>query len=341
MRRRGSIMKRCEHPRQQWSRCRHGWYVVVGTTDGNGKRKQIWRAVPTGVDPEAELTRLLALHDSGKLSNEARTTTVAAYLTDTWIPHIRTRIRPQTAKRYEQIVRDDILPLVGDVRLSKLKPADVQAVVDAAIGRGLSARSIVQTYRVLASSLAQAVRWELLDVNPAKAIRPPRIERAELTVPTTDQVKAIMGQAEGTWLYLPILLAATTGMRRGEVFALRWRDVDLDAGALQRHRVSGARCRWSAADRRDQDRRRRGVRCASCLPSLIPSGHTRSNRTQRRLFLGEGWTEHRPCDRARRRHPARPRHRDAQVRWLRRGRWSAGRSVPRPAARLRDDSVVA
>src|SRR3954451_17810078 len=126
---------------------------------------------------------------------------------------MRTRLRESTWSRYAGLIEADVLPVIGDVRLARVRPKDVQRVVDKMVERGLAPRSVVQGYRVLASSLAQAVRWEMIPTNPAKAVRPPRVERADLTMPEPEQVQAILAAAEGSWLRLPILLAASTGMR--------------------------------------------------------------------------------------------------------------------------------
>jgi len=98
MRQRGSILKRCEHPRSSWTRCRHSWAVVVdlGEDEKTGKRRQLWRTVASGEDPQRELTRLLREHDQGHLAAEARPVTVREYLEGDWLPHMRTRIREST-----------------------------------------------------------------------------------------------------------------------------------------------------------------------------------------------------------------------------------------------------
>jgi integrase len=289
VRRRGSILKRCSHPRSGWSKCRHGWTVVVNVIDGDGHRKQVWRAVPAGDDPETVLTTLLREHDQGHLVAETRPQTVREYFDGTWVPHMRTRIRESTLTRYLTLIDADITPVIGEVRVARLRPSDVQRVVDRMVERGLSARTVVQGYRVLSSALAQAVRWELIPTNPAKAVRPPRIERAELTVPEPEQVRAIMKASEGTWLHLPVVLAASTGMRRGEVLALRWRDVDLDAGLI---RVTGSLQRIGGKQKVVEPKTSRGRRTVAIPPGVVEQMRAhRKEQTERRLLLGKSWTD--------------------------------------------------
>lgn len=290
MRRRGSILKRCGHPKSAWSKCRHSWSVVVDLgLDEEGKRRQVWRTVPAGEDPERELTRLLRQHDQGRLASEARPMTVGEYLDGEWLPHMRTRIRESTWTRYAQLVRAEIAPVIGSVRLGRLRPVDVQRVVDSMVGKGLAARTVVQGYRVLSASLAQAVRWQMLSVNPASAVRPPRIQRAELTTPEPEQVSAIVKAAEGTWCRLPILLGAATGMRRGEVFGLRWRDVDLDAGRLH---VNGSLQRVEGKLSIIEPKSPRARRTISLPASVVETlRQHRKEQTERRLLLGDAWTD--------------------------------------------------
>ncbi len=290
MRRRGSILKRCGHSSSSWSRCRHAWGVVVDLgRDDEGHRRQLWRTVPEGVDPEQELTRLLRDRDQGHLVAETRDLKVETYLTEQWLPHMRTRIRRRTWDRYRALCQGYVLPVAGDLHLARLRPVHVQRVVDRMVERGLAPRTVVQAYRVLSEALSQAVRWQLIAVNPATAVRPPRIERAELTVPTPDEVRTILSAVEGTWAALPITLAATTGMRRGEVFGLRWRDVDLDEGLV---RVTGGLQRVGGELRILEPKSASGRRTVALPPVAVEVLRAyRKDQTARRLLAGEAWAD--------------------------------------------------
>jgi integrase len=96
----------------------------------------------------------------------------------------------------------------------------------------LAARSVLSIHRVLRQALSQAVRWQLLTRNPADAVEAPRVERHEMKALDMNGIVALLDAARGTALYIPILLAALLGLRRGEVAALRWRSVKLDSGQL-------------------------------------------------------------------------------------------------------------
>jgi integrase len=262
--------------------------VNVGEDD-TGQRRQVWRTVPAGEDPERELTRLLREHDEGRLVTELRLVTVREYLETEWLPHMRTRLRESTHTRYRQLIQAEILPVIGDVRLAKVRPVDVQRVVDKMIGKGLAPRTVVQGYRVLSAALSQAVRWQMLPVNPATAVRPPRIERADVSIPEPKQINTILKAAEGSWTYLPILLAASTGMRRGEVFGLRWRDVELDKALV---RVTGSLQRVGGKQRVIEPKSARSRRTVSLPASVVETLRAhRKEQNERRLLMGEGWND--------------------------------------------------
>ncbi len=95
-----------------------------------------------------------------------------------------------------------------------------------------SARTVHHAHRILFQALRQAVRWQLLMSNPAEAVTPPKPQPVEIAVLDEAQVGTLLRSAQSTRLYGPILVAVTTGLRRGEIFGLRWRDLDLDKGRL-------------------------------------------------------------------------------------------------------------
>lgn len=261
-----------------------------GFDEFTGRRRRVTRRVRgSRADAERALTRLLAELDAGTWADPGRVT-LGRYLEERWLPHMSTRLRASTWERYRSLVRHHVIPRIGRVPLGKLRPAHVQAVVDGMLAAGQSRASALQAYRVLAEALRHAVRWQLLAQNPAAGASPPRPERRELVVLEASQIRALLEQARQTPWYVPLLLAAACGLRRGEALGLRWRDVELEERKI---RVTATLQRVAGELRFEQpktDRARRTV----ALPPFTASELRRHRREQaeRRLLIGSAWRDH-------------------------------------------------
>ena len=85
-------------------------------------------------------------------------------------------------------------------------------------------------HRILSQALKQAVRWQMIARNPYDAVTPPRVERKQMKVLDAGGAVALMEAARPRVIFMPVVLGVLCGLRRGD--ALRWRDVNLDAGQL-------------------------------------------------------------------------------------------------------------
>jgi integrase len=214
------------------------WAIVIDVPSEDGKRKQRWHSFKgTTREAQKECARLITEMERGTHVEPSRDT-VAEFL-EHWIEHMQGQVSPRSHERYAEIARKNLVPLLGGLKLTKLQSVHIsQAYAKAlASGRrdgsgGLSARTVTHMHRVLREALQQAVRWQRLDRNPADAVRPPKVERKQMKVLDTDAAVRLIGAARGTPLFMPILLAVRCGMRRGEVAALRWRNVDLERGQI-------------------------------------------------------------------------------------------------------------
>ena len=96
----------------------------------------------------------------------------------------------------------------------------------------MSPQTVQHMHRVLKQALKQAMRWELLHRNPAEAVDPPKVERREMQVYDVPQTVDLIEAVRGKRVFVPVVMAAMCGLRRGEIAALRWRNVDLDKATL-------------------------------------------------------------------------------------------------------------
>jgi integrase len=210
------------------------WAIILDVPDSTGKRRQRWHSFKgTKREAQRECARLISELDKGTHVEPSRIT-VAAFL-ERWIEHMQGQVSPRSHERYAEIARKNLVPLLGALALTKLQPAHISTAYATALasGRrdgsgGLSARTVTHMHRVLREALQQAVRWQMLARNPADAVKPPKVERKEMAVLDTDATARLIKAARGSSLAVPILLGVLCGLRRGEIVALRWRNVDLD-----------------------------------------------------------------------------------------------------------------
>jgi integrase len=215
------------------------WAIVISVRDpASGKRKRQWHSFEgTKTEAKAERIRLLAAQSAGTAIEPSKAT-LAAFL-DRWLAYMASQISPRSHERYTEIVKKNLMPALGAVMLTKLQPAHISTAYTQALasGRrdgkgGLSANTVVYMHRVLKQALQQAVTWNLLARNPADSIKPPKVERRRMTVYDTDQTATLIEAARHTRLFIPVLLGVTTGIRRGEAVALRWRNIDFGNAQL-------------------------------------------------------------------------------------------------------------
>ena len=151
-----------------------------------------------------------------------------------------TNVRPRTLEGYRTIIEAHLIPKLGSIALSELQPAHLQAYYAKLLksGRldgkpgGLSPRSVLHHHRVLSEALSHAVKWGLVGRNVAQAIDPPRATDKEMTALDGKGIRKLLAAAQGTPYHLLFELAVYTGLRRSELLGLRWKDVNLNKGAL-------------------------------------------------------------------------------------------------------------
>jgi integrase len=215
------------------------WAIVIDVRDPQtGKRKRRWHSFAgTKRGAQVECARLLTELKAGTAIDPSRMT-VAAFL-ERWIEHMQGQVSPRSHERYAELCRKNLAPLLGGLTLTKLQPAHISAAYAKALANGrrdgqggLSARTVTHMHRILREALQQAVRWQLLARNPVDACKPPKVERKQMQVLDASATAAMIEAARPYSMFMPILLAVITGMRRGEIAALRWKSVDLDVGQL-------------------------------------------------------------------------------------------------------------
>ncbi len=189
-------------------------------------------------EAQVELRRLLHEQDQG-VHVEPHKLTVAEYLEHWLETYARPNVAPTTCQRWASMIRVHLAPAFRTVLLKDLSPIDVQSHYTRALasGRhdgtgGLSAQTVKHHHRLLSQALKQAVRWRLLSRNPASDVKAPSPEYREIEFLDKQELTIFLKSAQGSRNYAPILLAATTGMRRGEILGLRWKDVDLNRATL-------------------------------------------------------------------------------------------------------------
>ena len=206
----------------------------------DGKRRYV--SGKTKEETRAKLRKARGDADRGVISDGGNVK-LSQYLKRWLNDSVRGSVKPITHSSYEMLVNKHVVPFLGNVRLSNLTPAHLQGFYRSKLDEGLSPRTVQYLHVVLHRALKQALRWALVPRNVAEAVDPPKVPKKDVTPLSTDQARVLLEAARGDRLEGLYVLAVHTGMRQGELLALRWEDVDLDAGVLRVRGTKTARSR--------------------------------------------------------------------------------------------------
>lgn len=149
-----------------------------------------------------------------------------------WLEASKQRIRPATWRQYESLTRLHLVPAFGRTQLARLLPADVERMTAGLLDTGRSAGTAILARTVLRRALADAQRDGLVGRNVAALARPPRRVQHELRYLDTTELRQLLTACEDHPIGPMVTLAATTGMRMGELLGLTWDDVDVASGRV-------------------------------------------------------------------------------------------------------------
>jgi integrase len=157
--------------------------------------------------------------------------TFERFVLERWEPNIYPMLRLLTVRNYKYIVRTHLLPFFGSMRLPEITPADVQMFL-AQKAKPLAPRSVLSLRNRLLKIFGSAVKWGYLERNPAQGAEVPAlVDTRDRRTLTPDQMRRLLAVLEEPY-HTMVLLAVLSGLRRGEIFGLRWKSVDLGEGSL-------------------------------------------------------------------------------------------------------------
>jgi len=200
--------------------------------DASGKYKYQWVTVRgTKKDAEKRLAEMLHQLDTGTFMKPGKTT-VAEYL-DRWLSdYARPNLSPRSFERYESITRVHLIPRLGNITLTQLKSEHLQRHYTNKLNDGLSALTVRYHHTVIHKALHTALKWGLVNRNVADGVDVPRSRHGEMKTWDEDEITHFLTAVKGSPYYALCHTALFTGMRRSELLALRWQDIDLIFGQV-------------------------------------------------------------------------------------------------------------
>ena len=157
-------------------------------------------------------------------------------LVDQWLEECeRLDLSPTTMRTYRSQLDQTIRPSLGKIDMRSLSPKHLDDLYGAMKAAGKSPKTIRNHHAIISAALHQGVRWGWVRTNVAERAKPPRISHRRVRAPSIDEVRKVIAAAEqrDPRLACLLMLAAMTGMRRGELCALRWNDIDLTIGTIE------------------------------------------------------------------------------------------------------------
>jgi len=206
--------------------------VSLGKDAVTGKYKAQWYTVRGSKrDAEKRLSELLHQQDTGTYIQTGKAK-LADYL-ERWLKeYVWPNLAPRTAESYEHIARHYISPYLGNYELVNLKPEHLQQFYSTELASGLSPQTVRHHHTMLHKALQNAVEWGLVIRNVADAVSPPHTQQHEMQTWNEDEIMLFLDASKSTPYYEIFYLALFTGMRRSELLALRWQDIDSILGQI-------------------------------------------------------------------------------------------------------------
>jgi integrase len=273
----GSIFQRAD---RRWC-----GQIDLGWRDGKRIRKTVY-----GTTADAVLEKMEKLtHDRrlGLLPASGSSPTVERFLKD-WLASVKSSLRVRSYEAYNAIVENHLTPEIGRIKLEKLTPMHIQRLLDSKLEAGLSPRSVSAVKIVLGAALKQAVRWQMVARNVAYLVAGPRVRSREMRVLSPEHARTFLTASEGEPLHALYFLALSTGLRRGELLAVKWEDVDFEKATLSVRRSLGrSQTAGIVIDEPKTTHGRRTLHLSAPVISVLRLH--RKAQLERRLLAGPKW----------------------------------------------------
>lgn len=269
-----------------------GWMAqyYVYTINGRKRRTLYGRSRD---DVSDKLIEALADRNGG-LVFDAGKMTVGEYL-DRWLSDsARGTVRRSTYDSYKRQLKRYVHPALGHLPLKKLTELHVQGLYRSMQDQGLSARTVRYTHAVLRRALKQAVRWKYIPRNPCDDADPPKVQREEMRPLNREQARRLLDAAaepgpgeDPDRFHALYVLALHVGMRPGELLALKWEDVDLEAEVLSINRTLSIAGEFTPPK---TAKSRRRIRLTDGSISALKAH--RKRKLEERMRLSSLWRDH-------------------------------------------------
>ena len=200
--------------------------VYVGTGPDGKPRRHFETVHGRKGDAQRRLTELLSSLDAGTYVSPQKLT-VADFLA-TWLADVaKHNLSPRGFERYAGIIRRHIIPDIGAIPLTQLRLDHLQKHYTTLLDKGLNPKTVRYHHAVIHRALQTAVKRGVVRHNVASGAEMPAIRRADMQTWDPDEVARFLDTAKASPYYALFHTAIYTGMRRSELLALRWQDVDL------------------------------------------------------------------------------------------------------------------
>lgn len=275
----GSVFRRPERKGKQW---------VAQIILENGKTKQ--RYFNTQAEADEARNEMLYEQKRGTLVTE-KDQTVKQYL-EHWIENVQKKaVRLSTYTEYRKLINKQIIPELGHFKLQQLTIQRVEAFYTRKEDEGLSAGYIRQIHGILHQALAHALRSNLVSRNVCDAVTLPRLTRHEIQPLSIEQAQTFLAEVKGRRLEALFTTAILTGMREGELLALRWSDINFEQMYLQvRRTVRRITGQGNKENEPKTASSRRKIVLSAFLIGVLKQHRVRQLET--RLRRGAAWEEH-------------------------------------------------
>jgi integrase len=274
---------------------------VSGRGNLTRRGKSSWR-FKFEVSANPRITKYHTLHGTKKEAQEQAAKIIAQYATGQYVDQDRQTVAAfaerwlrdwaagnvsnKTYSRYEELLRVHVLPKIGQLPIQRLRAADLQGLY---AGLTVADRTRLHIHRVIHRMLKHAAQWSIVHQNVATLVDAPSVKSKEIEILTTTEIARVVAALKGRSLYPIVITALGTGMRRGELLSLRWKDVDLDGAKLKVEQSLEQTKRGGLVFKAPKTRHGRRTITLPASTVTVLREHLKAT-LERRLQLGQGKT---------------------------------------------------